>query len=220
MNTMNMARAVEAIIDPLRRLKHGLKQLELRLSDQQSAKLIDFVELLEKWNRVYNLTAIRDRQLSVSAHLLDCLAVAPYLTGRRVLDVGSGAGLPGIPLAIARPEWDFVLLDSNQKKAAFLRQAVAELRLKNANVTCERVEAWRPVQRFDSIICRALASLTDFVSLSKHLLAPGGTFAAMKGAYPHEEIAQLSAEYRVKEVFPLAIPELNAQRHLVLIESA
>jgi 16S rRNA (guanine527-N7)-methyltransferase len=217
---MNMPLAVEATMDPVRQLRRGLKALELELTSQQCDELIDFIDLLTKWNRVYNLTAIRDRQLSVSAHLLDCLAVAPYLTGRRVLDVGSGAGLPGIPLAIARPEWDFVLLDSNQKKAAFLRQAVAELQVKNANVTCERVETWRPVQRFDTIICRALTSLTDFVNLSKHLLAPGGTFAAMKGAHPDEEIAQLSAEYRVKQVLPLAIPELNAERHLVLIESA
>lgn len=217
---MNMASAIEATLGEMRQLKRGLKALGLRLSDQQCAKLIEFVDILEKWNRVYNLTGIRERQLSVSAHILDCLAVAPYLTGRRVLDVGSGAGLPGIPLAIAQPEWDFALLDSNQKKAAFLRQAVAELRVENAKVICERVETWQPAQQFDSIICRALASLTDFVRLSKHLLAPGGAFAAMKGSYPRDEIAQLSTEYRVTRVLPLAIPELNAQRHLVLIESA
>lgn len=217
---MNLGLTVQVSVDPAAQLERGLEALGLRLSDEQCMKLLQFLKLLAKWNRVYNLTAIRDPQAGVSAHLLDSLAITMYLKGRRILDVGSGAGLPGIPLAIAKPEYEFVLLDSNQKKAAFLTQALAELQVRNASVVCERAETWRPTRKFDCIVCRALASLVEFVALTKHLLASGGVFAAMKGAYPHEEIAQLSAEYRLKQVVPLAIPELNAQRHLVLIESA
>lgn len=217
---MNPVLAIEASVDPAAQLERGLEGLELSLSDEQCKKLLDFLKFLTKWNRVYNLTAVRNPQRSVNVHLLDCLAVAPYLGDRRILDVGSGAGLPGIPLAIAKPESEFVLLDSSQKKVAFLRQVLGELQIKNASVVCERAETWRPTQRFDCIVCRALASLAEFVDLTEHLLASGGVFVAMKGAYPHEEIAQLSAKYPVKRVVPLAIPELNAQRHLVLIESA
>jgi 16S rRNA (guanine527-N7)-methyltransferase len=201
-------------------LERGLEALDFRLSHDQRMKLLQFLKLLTKWNRVYNLTAIRDSRAGVSAHLLDSLAVTPYLKGRRILDVGSGAGLPGIPLAIAKPEWEFVLVDSNQKKTAFLTQALAELKVGNASVVCERAETWRPTQKFDCIVCRALARLAEFVELTKDLLASGGVFAAMKGAYPREEIAELPAEYHAKRVVPLAIPGLNAQRHLVLIESA
>lgn len=217
---MNDAPAVEVPVDrAAAQLERGLEALDLRLGREQCAKLLQFLKLLTKWNRVYNLTAIRNPQIGVSAHLLDSLAITGYLNGRRILDAGSGAGLPGIPLAIAKPESEFVLLDSGQKKAAFLRQALAELQVKNASVVCERAETWRPTQQFDCIVCRALARLAEFVDLTKHLLAPGGVFAAMKGTYPHEEIAQLSVQYHVKQVLPLEIPGLNAQRHLVLIES-
>jgi len=217
---MSFVSAVEAPVDPAAQLERGLEALDLSLSAEQCKKLLQFLKLLTKWNRVYNLTAIRDPQASVSAHLLDSLAVTRYLKSRRILDVGTGAGLPGVPLAIAKPESEFVLLDSSQKKTAFLVQALAELQVGNATVVCERAETWRPAQKFGCIVCRALARLAEFVDLTKHLLASGGMFAAMKGAYPHEEIAQLPAEYRVTQVLPLAIPGLNARRHLVLIESA
>jgi len=153
----------------------------------------------------------------VSHHLLDSLAVAPHLHAKRLLDVGSGAGLPGIPLALVRPETHVTLLDSNHKKAAFLNQAVIELKLKNAEVIGERVESWQAQKRFDVIISRAFSDMGEFVRITRHLLAPGGLFAAMKGLYPYEEIEKLPPGCKVRQVLPLAIPGLEGARHLVLI---
>ncbi len=201
-----------------KRLDEGLSELGLALDRDASSRLLEYLALLDKWNRTYNLTAIRDVARAVSGHLLDCLAVVPYLAGKRVLDVGSGAGLPGIPIAVAKPEVQVTLLDSNHKKAAFLRQAVAELQLKNVNVICERVENWRPTGRFDCIISRAFAEITEFVESASHLLAPAGVFASMKGVRPFEEIARLPRGFRVKDVLRLKVPMLAAERHLVLIE--
>jgi 16S rRNA (guanine527-N7)-methyltransferase len=200
------------------RLESGLKELGIPVEPQGLARLTQYVALLDKWNRVYNLTAIRDAEKIVSVHLLDCLAVVPYLRGSRVLDAGSGAGLPGIPIALARPDIRVTMLDSSHKKAAFLRQAVAELQLKNAAIVCERAESWRPSERFDCIISRAFAELSEFVRLTEHLLAPGGLLAAMKGVHPYEEIEQLPREFRVTLVRRLFVPGLEAERHLVLIE--
>ncbi len=191
-----------------RRLEKGAEELGLSLGRDDRGKLLQYLALLEKWNQVYNLTAIRDRGKMVGGHLLDCLAVIPYLTGPRVLDVGSGAGFPGIPFAVARPDLQIALLDSNHKKAAFLRQAVADLQLKNATVICERVEAWHAGEKFDCIISRAFA------------LAPRGIFAAMKGVHPFEEIERLPPDFRVRQVHAFAVPGLEAERHLVLIERA
>jgi len=202
------------------RLEQGLAELGLALGREAGTQLLEYLALLEKWNQVYNLTAIRDAEKMVSGHLLDCLAVVPYLSGARVLDAGSGAGFPGIPLAVAKPDIQVALLDSNHKKTAFLRQAVAELELKNASVVCERVESWRPAEKFDCIISRALAEIAEFVSLSAHLLAPGGVLAAMKGVHPYEEIGRLPRDFRVTHVHRLAVPGLGAERHLVLIERA
>ncbi len=202
-----------------RRLEKGVAELGLSLGRDGRNKLLQYLALLEKWNQVYNLTAIRDREKGVSGHLLDSLAVIPYVTGTRVLDVGSGAGFPGIPLAVARPDIQVALLDSNHKKAAFLRQAVADLELKNASVVCERVEAWQAAEKFDCIISRALAEITEFIALTRHLLAPGGVFAAMKGVYPFEEIERLPPAFRLRQVHAFAVPGLDAERHLVLIES-
>jgi 16S rRNA (guanine527-N7)-methyltransferase len=143
-----------------------------------------------------------------------------HLRGRRLLDVGSGAGFPGIPIAIARADVEIDLLDSNHKKCAFLRQAVAELGLTNARVVCERVESWRPAQRFDCIISRALGEIAEVIAWVGHLLAPGGVIAAMKGVHPLEEIARIPSEFRVRQVHALAVPGLDAERHLVLIERA
>ena len=201
-----------------RRLEMGAAELGLALGRGERNKLLQYLALLEKWNQAFNLTAIRDVGRMVSGHLLDCLSVVPYLTGTRMLDAGSGAGFPGIPVAVAKPDIQVVLLDSNQKKTAFLRQAVADLQLKNATVVCERVEAWRTGEKFDFIISRAFAEIAEFVALTEHLLAPGGVFAAMKGVYPFEEIERMPPNLRVRQSHALAVPGLDAERHLVLIE--
>ena len=217
MTTLVAGRA-QAELD--RRLANGAAEIGLSLGRGERDKLLQYLVLLEKWNQVYNLTAIRDREKMVSGHLLDCLAVIPYVTGARVLDAGSGAGFPGIPVAVARPGIQVTLLDSNHKKAAFLRQAVADLQLNNATVVCERVETWLAGEKFDCIISRAFAEIAEFIALTDHLLAPGGVFAAMKGVHPFEEIERLPPALRVKQVHALDIPGLGAQRHLVVIERA
>ena len=198
-------------------LKRGLIALGLTLDRDTQQRLLDYIALIEKWNRVYNLTAIREPEKMVSRHLLDSLAVAPHLHAKRLLDVGSGAGLPGIPLALAKPDTHVTLLDSNHKKAAFLNQAVIELKLKNAEVCSERVESWQTQNRFDVIISRAFSDMGEFVRITRHLLAPGGMFAAMKGLYPYEEIDKLPPGCKVQQVLPLAIPGLEGARYLVLI---
>lgn len=198
-------------------LKRGLIALGLTLDRDTQQRLLDYIALIEKWNRVYNLTAIREPEKMVSRHLLDSLAVAPHLHAKRLLDVGSGAGLPGIPLALAKPDTHVTLLDSNHKKAAFLNQAVMELKLKNAEVCSERVESWQTQNRFDVIISRAFSDMGEFVRITRHLLAPGGMFAAMKGLHPYEEIDKLPPGCKVQQVLPLAIPGLEGARYLVLI---
>ena len=198
-------------------LKRGLIALGLTLDRDTQQRLLDYIALIEKWNRVYNLTAIREPEKMVSHHLLDSLAVAPHLHARRLLDVGSGAGLPGIPLALAKPDTQVTLLDSNHKKAAFLKQAVMELKLKNAEVCSERVESWQAQSKFDVIISRAFSDMGEFVRITRHLLAPDGIFAAMKGLHPYEEIDKLPPDCKVRQVLPLAIPGLDGARHLVLI---
>jgi len=200
-------------------LQQGITALKLRISSRDRQRLLDYLALLQKWNKVYNLTALREPEKMVSHHLLDSLAVVPHITAHHILDVGSGAGLPGIPMAIARGEWRVTLLDSSHKKAAFLKQAAIELKLSNVKVCCERVEVWQPEQKFDLIISRAFSDLVEFVTLSKPLLQEGGIFAAMKGIYPHEEIAQLPNGYRLERVIPLKIPGLETQRHLVMVKA-
>jgi 16S rRNA (guanine527-N7)-methyltransferase len=153
-------------------------------------------------------------------HLLDSLSVLPHLEGAQsIVDVGSGAGLPGIPIAIARPLSRMTLLDSSHKKCVFLQQAKTELALDNVEVVCDRVEKWRPAARFDAVISRAFSDLADFVSQAQHLVAPGGRLIAMKGVYPFEEIARVPATHRV-EVLELKVPHLEARRHLVFVEAA
>jgi 16S rRNA (guanine527-N7)-methyltransferase len=201
-------------------LENGIRELGLPLDTEQQGLLLQYLMLLDKWNQVYNLTAIRELSKMVGAHLLDSLSVIPFLSGGNLLDVGSGAGLPGIPIAVACPAWEVTLLDSNHKKSAFLRQAVADLGLKNATVICERVESWTPPKNFDVVISRAFSDLGEFVSMTGRLLAPHGVIAAMKGLYPFEEIDRLPAGFRVREVNALHVPGLEAERHLVLIEGA
>jgi 16S rRNA (guanine527-N7)-methyltransferase len=203
--------------DPLRR---GLLALGVASSDERSERLERYLALLEKWNRTYNLTAIREPGRMVTHHVLDSLAVLPHVRGPNVLDVGSGAGLPGIPLAIASPALAVTLLDSSHKKTAFLQQAIGELALANATVVNARIESWQAGGRFDTIVSRAFADLGEFVSAAARLLTPGGTIAAMKGVHPHDEIERLPAGFRVREVLKLDVPLLDAERHLVLVEPA
>jgi len=198
-------------------LAQGVVELGVALPVGAQQRLLAYLELLQKWNRVYNLTAVRQAPRMVSLHLLDCLAAAPHAAAASIFDVGSGAGLPGIPLALALPEARVTLLDSNHKKAAFLRQAVMQLRLTNAEVVCERAESWRPPAPFDVVISRAFSDLAELVSLAGRHLAERGRLVAMKGVHPYEEIAQLPQGWQVLEVMPLTIPGLRAQRHLVAI---
>jgi 16S rRNA (guanine527-N7)-methyltransferase len=197
------------------KLDQGASALGIALAPQARQRLLDYLRLLHKWNKVYNLTAIREPQKMVVYHVLDSLAVLPYLNGRRVVDVGSGAGLPGVPLAIVQPHLEVTLLDSNHKKASFLRQVCLELGLDNAKVVCERVDQWQPPHPYDVVISRAFADLAEFARLSDHLLARGGALLAMKGLYPYEELAQLPQTWSVDAVTPLSVPGLRAQRHLV-----
>ncbi|QEL56852.1 16S rRNA (guanine(527)-N(7))-methyltransferase RsmG [Chromobacterium paludis] len=197
-------------------LKQGLAQLALELTEPQLELLERYLALLVKWNQTYNLTAIRQEERMVSYHLLDSLSLVPHLAGgTRMLDVGSGGGMPGIPTAIARPDLQVVLLDSNHKKTTFLRQVVLELGLPNVQVITDRVEAYQPEQKFDRITSRAFSELGEFVKLTRHLMADDGQYVAMKGVYPYEEIALLPQGVAVSEVLPVTVPGLDAERHLV-----
>jgi 16S rRNA (guanine527-N7)-methyltransferase len=194
----------------------GIAQMGLVVTAEQQTKLLDYLMLMHKWNGVYNLTAIRQPEQMVSNHLLDSLSVLPHLWPQRWLDVGSGAGLPGLVLAVMRPNWSFTLLDSNSKKTGFVQQAVIELGLHNVEVRCVRVEQWQSSQKFDGIISRAFAEAADFVTLTRHLLADDGRWAAMKGA-PEHELARLPEDVLVEKVITLQIPELEAARSLVVL---
>jgi 16S rRNA (guanine527-N7)-methyltransferase len=200
---------------PARALERGLSELALSVPPGAEDKLLAYVELLAKWNRVYNLTAIRNPLEMVTHHVLDSLSVAQHLPVPQhpsLADVGSGGGLPGIPLAIVRPEWRLTLNDSLEKKAAFLRQAKIELGLPNVEVYEGRAEAWRPASLFHVVLSRAFAELRDFVSICAHLVTPGGWLAAMKGTHP--------ADAEDCNVVRLNVPFVDAQRHLVLCKVA
>ena len=196
-------------------LRDGLAQLKIVIKESEQETLLEYLALLVKWNKVYNLTAIRDSNKMVSNHLLDSLAVLPYLWPSRWLDVGCGAGLPGIVLAIARPEWKFALLDSNSKKTSFVQQAVIELGLKNVSVYCERVDLWQANEKFDGIISRAFAEMTEFIRLTRHLISENGQWAAMKGI-PEQELKELPEGCEVKKIISLQVPGLMARRCLVI----
>ena len=199
----------------LDQLQRGCAEMGLELSSQQQALLLAYLELLTKWNSAYNLTAVRDPSQMVTRHLLDSLAIAPHLGGLSTADVGTGAGLPGIPMAILFPGVQFSLLDSNGKKTRFLFQVKTALGLDNMLVHQTRVESFRPRELFDTVLSRAFASLTDMVAGCRHLLAPGGRFLAMKGAYQTEELAVLDPACLVSKVHALRVPGLDEQRHLV-----
>ena len=207
-------------MSPEAALDRGLGELQLGLPENARGKLLVYLGLLAKWNRTYNLTAIRDPLEMVSHHLLDSLAVVRHLRAGRLADVGSGAGLPGIPIAIAEPERLVVLNDRSQKRTAFLRQAVMELPLPNAQVHAGRAEAWQPLERFAVVISRAYAELAEFIATCRHLVAPGGVLAAMKGVFPARELARVPADAGCGEVIRLSVPLLGEERHLVLCRGA
>jgi len=199
----------------LKKLTQGIEQANWGLSDSAIKKLMDYLALLQKWNKVHNLTAVRDAEDMVTLHLLDSLSVLPHINAKALLDVGSGGGLPGIPLAICLPDLQVTVIDSNQKKASFMRQAKAELNITNLQVVSGRVEQYKPAQQFEIIISRAFSEISLFLNLTKHLLAENGKWLAMKGVYPEEELAKIQAE--LSEIIPLMVPGLEAQRHLVVI---
>lgn len=212
-----------------RLLTEGAQALSVDLSERQHEQLLAYVALLAKWNAVYNLTAIRDPRQMLIQHILDSLSILPHLPTRAdatVLDVGSGGGLPGIVLAIVRPDWQVTLNDIVQKKSAFQSQAKAELGLTNLSVVTGRVESLRPgvevPKKFDLIVSRAFAELADFVTLARHLVADGGAIWAMKGVRPEGEIERLPAGARAVQTIRLAVPMLDAERHLteVVVEPA
>lgn len=205
---------------PRAALRRGLAELGQPLAEATQDKLIAYLELLAKWNKTYNLTAIRDPMQMISHHLLDSLAVLPHLPAGTLADVGSGGGLPGIPLAIAEPARRVTLNDANHKKAAFLQQAVIELRLANAEVHTGRVQAWRPASPFACVIARGFAELAQFVAGCRHLVREGGVLAAMKGIYPRDELNRVPALADCHDVRRLRVPLLAAERHLVLCRCA
>ena len=211
-------RGMTDTFDPALRdtLESGLRTLGLE-ADLAPA-LLDYLALLVRWNRTYNLTAVRDPREMVTRHLLDSLALAPHLEGvSNLADLGTGAGLPGIPLAIARPSLQVALVESNGKKARFLRQAVRTLALDNARVHECRAEALDLPGRFDAVTARALAALGDIIAVGGHLVRPGGRLLALKGARPDDEIALLPTPWRVDGVTRLQVPGLDAERHLVTV---
>lgn len=195
----------------------GIDQLKLSLSEKQVDLLIDYVHLLNKWNKTYNLTAIRDVEEMISVHLLDSLAVAPYLHGNDILDVGTGAGLPGIPLSICHPELSFTLLDSNGKKTRFVQQAVLALGLTNVRVEQRRIERFESLAKFSTIVSRAFASIGDMLEGASHLCRDEGEFLAMKGVYPEGEWQAVAEGYQLLETIKLSVPFVDGDRHLVRI---
>lgn len=201
---------------PQAALERGLEELALALPERAREQLLAYLELLAKWNRTYNLTAIRDPVKMVSHHLLDSLAVLRELPPGALADVGSGAGLPGIPIAIAEPARRVTLNDANHKKTAFLLQAVIELGLANTDVHRGRAQSWHPLERFSVVISRGFAELADFLGSCRHLVSASGVLAAMKGVYPHAELAQLASGCDCHDVREIRVPLLGAERHLVL----
>ncbi len=195
-------------------LVSGLQSLNLSQAEDKIEQLLGFIKLIEKWNKAYNLTAIRNREDMVRLHVLDSLAIVPFIEGKRVIDIGTGAGLPGIPLAIYLPEIEFVLLDSNAKKTRFVQQAILELKLKNVSVCHNRVEQYHPEKSFDTVITRAFAGLSDIVKLTAHLLSKDGVLLAMKGQIP--DVPKLDSAKT--ELIPVNVPGISAERCLVKIQ--
>lgn len=201
----------------LQQLKALIAQTDLTLSELQLQQCIAYVQLLDKWNSAYNLTSVRNPQDMLIKHVMDSLVVAPFLTGERFIDVGTGPGLPGVLLAIYYPDKHFTLLDSLGKRIRFLNQVKLQLKLTNIHPLQSRVEDHQPDQGYDGVISRAFASINDMLSWCKHLPTVNGCFFAMKGAAVQEEIAALPDFVKVAAVQPLVVPQLQAQRHLVIL---
>ncbi len=201
-----------------RELAAGLDTLQLDYSAEQLTLLLDYLQLLSKWNRAYNLTAVREPREMLRLHLLDSLSIASSLRGQSFIDVGTGAGLPGIPLAVLYPRRQFTLLDSNGKKARFIFQARNQLRLANVAEIQQRVELHRPERLYDGVISRAFASLRQMLQRCGHLVARGSRFYVMKGQYPEQELSELPKNYKVVAIRPLQVPGVDGDRHLIVIE--
>ncbi|MBN3859010.1 16S rRNA (guanine(527)-N(7))-methyltransferase RsmG [Neisseriaceae bacterium PsAf] len=196
-------------------LQAGLSDLQLSLSETAELKLLQYIDLLYKWNQTYNLTALRNKFQMLTHHIFDSLSILKELNdSKSLVDVGSGGGVPGIPIAIARPDLKIMLVDSNSKKTTFLAQAVIELGLSNVEVKQGRVEVLQG-EEFDIVVSRAFAELSDFVSITKQLLSKEGYWLAMKGTYPYEELSKLPDWVLVEEVKPVKVPQVNAERHVV-----
>ena len=199
----------------------GAAEMGVALNEAQAGKLLDYLDLLQKWNKAYNLTAVRERPAMLTQHLLDSLSIVPHLPSGDLLDVGSGGGLPGIPLAILQPERSITLIDTVGKKVAFLKQAAMTLGLKNLTAVSDRIESWVPpagqADGFALISARAYATLGTLVGQTRRLLAQNGAWYAMKGVFPDAEMAELPPDIAVKAVIPLQVPGLGAERHLVVL---
>ncbi|EJF31138.1 16S rRNA (guanine(527)-N(7))-methyltransferase RsmG [Enterobacter sp. Ap-916] len=203
----------------LTKLSRLLKEAGITLPENQQQQLVGYVSLLDKWNKAYNLTSVRNPDEMLVRHILDSIVVEPHLQGSRFIDVGTGPGLPGIPLAIVRPDSHFTLLDSLGKRVRFLRQVQHELKLENITPVQSRVEDFPAEPPFDGVISRAFASLSDMVNWCHHLPAAHGKFYALKGVRPDEEITQLPAGFTVENIVKLNVPSLEGERHLVLIKA-
>ncbi len=201
-------------------LDGGCAQLGVALEARHRAQMLTLVHELADWSLRFNLTAIREPADIVTKHLLDSLTVLPHLSGRTVADVGSGAGFPGLPLAIASPERSFTLIEATGKKVRFIEHATRHLGLANVVVVHARAESWKPPVPFDSVVARALSSLSDFVRFAGHLAAPRGRLLAMKGQSPEEELRTLARGWRATQTLPLRVPGLDAARHLVVLQRA
>ncbi|MCT9845436.1 16S rRNA (guanine(527)-N(7))-methyltransferase RsmG [Leclercia sp. 29361] len=202
----------------LNKLTRLLDQAGISLTDHQKNQLVGYVDMLHKWNKAYNLTSVRDPNEMLVRHILDSIVVAPHLQGERFIDVGTGPGLPGIPLSIVRPECQFTLLDSLGKRVRFLRQVQHELKLENIYPVQSRVEEFPAEPPFDGVISRAFASLNDMIGWCKHLPAQNGRFYALKGILPEDEIAQLPDGFEVESAIKLRVPQLEGERHLVIVK--
>jgi|TARA_B110000967_G_C18888523_1_gene565673 16S rRNA (guanine527-N7)-methyltransferase len=206
---------VEAHLAPI--LEAGMQEMGVEYSSEQRDKLLAYLQLLITWNRAYNLTAIRDPGQMIKLHLLDSLTLLPHLVGKRLIDVGTGAGLPGIPLAIMCPNLDFTLLDSNGKKTRFLFQARCDLGLNNLIEVNSRVEEYKPEMAYDAVLSRAFTSVADMVDKCTHLLATEGVFLAMKGKFPQSELSEVGKDYKVEASHTLQVPGVDGERHLIVI---
>jgi 16S rRNA (guanine527-N7)-methyltransferase len=206
---------VEPHLAPI--LEAGMQQMGVEYSSEQRDKLLAYLQLLITWNKAYNLTAIRDPGQMIKLHLLDSLTLLPHVVGGRLIDVGTGAGLPGIPLAIMCPDRDFTLLDSNGKKTRFLFQARCDLGLSNLKEINSRVEEHKPKVAYDAVLSRAFTSIADMVEKCSHLLSPEGLFLAMKGKFPESELSEVGKDYKVDASHTLQVPGVDGERHLIVI---